>query len=141
MIADSQVAHVPLVRIPGDILRDPLFAQVEHTDSRYPEAMDAFLDLRITDTAKRKILWDNCARFYAVDDVPASDRPQLAGESAQFVDSTVPSRTDDHHAQPMGRQSRFNVPGLCVEHSIACSLLRAGLLVSGWGLDEHADLG
>jgi predicted TIM-barrel fold metal-dependent hydrolase len=43
-----------------------------HTDSKYPEAVDAFLDLPITEEAKRRILWDNCARFYSVNDGQAS---------------------------------------------------------------------
>ncbi len=38
-----------------------------HGDSRYPEAVDAFLELDIPDEAKRKILWDNCARLYKVE--------------------------------------------------------------------------
>ena len=37
-----------------------------HTDSRYPEATESLLKLPITDEEKRKILWDNCAEFYAV---------------------------------------------------------------------------
>ena len=37
-----------------------------HGDSRYPEAVDAFLQLPLADDEKRKILWDNCARFYKV---------------------------------------------------------------------------
>jgi uncharacterized protein len=37
-----------------------------HGDSRYPTAVDSFLQLPISDDDKRKILWDNCARFYAV---------------------------------------------------------------------------
>jgi predicted TIM-barrel fold metal-dependent hydrolase len=41
-----------------------------HGDSRYPTAVDAFLKLPIADDDKRKILWDNCARFYAVADAP-----------------------------------------------------------------------
>jgi len=41
-----------------------------HTDSKYPAAVEGFLDLPIAEEAKRKILWDNCARFYSVDDVP-----------------------------------------------------------------------
>jgi predicted TIM-barrel fold metal-dependent hydrolase len=42
-----------------------------HIDSRYPEAVEAFLQLPISDDAKRRILWDNCARFYAVGSEPA----------------------------------------------------------------------
>ncbi len=38
-----------------------------HGDSRYPEAVDAFLELDIPDEDKRKILWDNCARLYKVE--------------------------------------------------------------------------
>jgi len=37
-----------------------------HGDSKYPEAVENFLTLPLSDTEKRKILWDNCARFYAV---------------------------------------------------------------------------
>src|SRR5262249_19201216 len=44
-----------------------------HGDSKYPEAEEMFLRLPLTDEAKRKILWDNCARFYAVKD-PAGVR-------------------------------------------------------------------
>ncbi|NIO08384.1 MAG: amidohydrolase family protein, partial [Deltaproteobacteria bacterium] len=35
-----------------------------HGDSRYPHATESFLQLPFTDEDKRKILWDNCARFY-----------------------------------------------------------------------------
>ncbi len=38
-----------------------------HVDSRYPEAVEAFLQLPISDEAKRRILWDNCARFYQIE--------------------------------------------------------------------------
>ncbi len=37
-----------------------------HGDSKYPNAVSSFLDLKITDADKRKILWDNCAEFYKV---------------------------------------------------------------------------
>jgi uncharacterized protein len=37
-----------------------------HGDSRYPEAVESFLKLPLSDTDKRKILWDNCARFYGL---------------------------------------------------------------------------
>ena len=43
-----------------------------HGDSRYPNAVNAFLELDISDEDKRKILWDNCARFYKIEaPVPA----------------------------------------------------------------------
>jgi predicted TIM-barrel fold metal-dependent hydrolase len=35
-----------------------------HGDSRYPEAVDHFLRLPISDDDKRNILWDNCAAYY-----------------------------------------------------------------------------
>ena len=41
-----------------------------HGDSRYPHATDSLLELPLSDDAKRKILWDNCARFYGLDDIP-----------------------------------------------------------------------
>jgi uncharacterized protein len=37
-----------------------------HGDSKYPEAVNSFLTLELSDDEKRKILWDNCARFYGV---------------------------------------------------------------------------
>ncbi len=37
-----------------------------HSDSRYPKAVDSFLELDLPDEDKRKILWDNCARFYTI---------------------------------------------------------------------------
>jgi len=37
-----------------------------HGDSRYPKAVSSFLELPLDRETKQKILWDNCARFYAV---------------------------------------------------------------------------
>ncbi len=37
-----------------------------HGDSKFPHAVENFLELRISETDKRKILWDNCAEFYKV---------------------------------------------------------------------------
>jgi predicted TIM-barrel fold metal-dependent hydrolase len=37
-----------------------------HGDSKYPQAVESFLELKISDGEKRKILWDNCAEFYHV---------------------------------------------------------------------------
>ena len=41
---------------------------------RFPHAIDTFLSLPgISDETKRKALWDNCARLYAMKDpVPAN---------------------------------------------------------------------
>ena len=35
-----------------------------HGDSKFPNAVESFLQLRMSDDDKRKILWDNCAEFY-----------------------------------------------------------------------------
>ena len=53
-----------------------------HGDSRYPRATESFLELPISDEDKRKILWDNCARFYDVGDAP--------GEREQALESNQP---------------------------------------------------
>jgi predicted TIM-barrel fold metal-dependent hydrolase len=37
-----------------------------HVDSRYPEAVTHFLRLPLSDDDKRRILWDNCAAYYAL---------------------------------------------------------------------------
>jgi predicted TIM-barrel fold metal-dependent hydrolase len=37
-----------------------------HPDSKYPHAVESFLENEISDASKRKILWDNCARLYGV---------------------------------------------------------------------------
>jgi predicted TIM-barrel fold metal-dependent hydrolase len=37
-----------------------------HGDSKYPEAVNHFLRLPIGEDDKRKILWDNCAAYYAM---------------------------------------------------------------------------
>jgi uncharacterized protein len=39
-----------------------------HGDSKYPEAVDHFLQLPLANDAKRNILWDNCAAYYAMQD-------------------------------------------------------------------------
>jgi predicted TIM-barrel fold metal-dependent hydrolase len=35
-----------------------------HYDTKYPDATARFLTLPLADEAKRKTLWDNCARLY-----------------------------------------------------------------------------
>ena len=37
-----------------------------HPDCKYPGAVERFLKLPLPDTAKRAILWDNCARYYGL---------------------------------------------------------------------------
>lgn len=38
-----------------------------HPDAKFPRAVDKFLTLPLSDTSKRKFLWDNCARLYGLD--------------------------------------------------------------------------
>ena len=38
-----------------------------HPDSKFPEAVQSFLTLPISDEDKRVILWDNCAQYYGVE--------------------------------------------------------------------------
>lgn len=49
-----------------------------HGDSKYPHAVESFLKLSLSDEDKRKILWDNCARFYAVTETSPDCRPAAA---------------------------------------------------------------
>jgi predicted TIM-barrel fold metal-dependent hydrolase len=37
-----------------------------HSDGAFPEAMQQFFELPLRDEARRKILWDNCARLYNI---------------------------------------------------------------------------
>ena len=46
-----------------------------HGDSRYPAAVDSFLRLPLSADEKRKILWDNCVRFYALREVASAAGP------------------------------------------------------------------
>ena len=59
-----------------------------HGDSRYPRATESFLELPLSDEDKRKILWDNCARFYAIRDSTFIN----TGRSNQAMTSTVSAR-------------------------------------------------
>lgn len=35
-----------------------------HNDAKYPHATETFLEMPLSETSKKKILWDNCARMY-----------------------------------------------------------------------------
>ena len=37
-----------------------------HGDSKFPHAVERFLELPISDEDKRKVLWDNCAQYYGI---------------------------------------------------------------------------
>jgi len=38
-----------------------------HSDGAFPQAIEQFLGLKLTHERRRKILWDNCARLYAIE--------------------------------------------------------------------------
>jgi predicted TIM-barrel fold metal-dependent hydrolase len=65
--------EAPVVHMIADFGADQLVYSTDypHGDSRYPKATESFLELPISDDDKRKILWDNCARFYKVGAVSA----------------------------------------------------------------------
>lgn len=51
-----------------------------HSDGAFPEAVSQFLSLELGDDARRKILWDNCARLYKIE-TPAgalTEAPQVS---------------------------------------------------------------
>jgi uncharacterized protein len=60
--------EAPARHMIGDFGCDQLVFSTDypHSDSRYPRAVDSFLELDLSDDDKRKILWDNCARFYTL---------------------------------------------------------------------------
>jgi predicted TIM-barrel fold metal-dependent hydrolase len=37
-----------------------------HSDGAFPEAISQFLGLPLNDEQRRRILWDNCSRLYAI---------------------------------------------------------------------------
>jgi predicted TIM-barrel fold metal-dependent hydrolase len=52
-----------------------------HSDGAFPEAMQQFFGLQLSDEARRQILWDNCARLYKIATPAASltrDAPQVS---------------------------------------------------------------
>jgi predicted TIM-barrel fold metal-dependent hydrolase len=60
--------ETPVAHLIDDFGSDQLVYSTDypHGDSRYPKATESFLELPISEDDKRKILWDNCARFYSV---------------------------------------------------------------------------
>jgi predicted TIM-barrel fold metal-dependent hydrolase len=51
-----------------------------HGDSKYPHAVESFLKLSLSAEDKRKILWDNCARFYAAGALATNNREGQTNE-------------------------------------------------------------
>lgn len=51
-----------------------------HSDGAFPEAMQQLFALSLGEEARRKILWDNCARLYAIGTPaqPLTANPQVS---------------------------------------------------------------
>ena len=41
-----------------------------HPDSKFPESVEKFLELPLSEATRRRFLWDNCARLYGLDAEP-----------------------------------------------------------------------
>ena len=63
--ADEDPAKYVIDYLGGDCL--VFSTDFPHSDSKFPKAVDAFLELPISDEDKGKILWDNCARYYGME--------------------------------------------------------------------------
>ena len=50
-----------------------------HSDGAFPEAMQQFFGLPLAPEQRKKILWDNCARLYAIP-TPAGSLTQPVAE-------------------------------------------------------------
>ena len=60
--ADEDIAADVFQRIGDDCI--VFSTDFPHSDSRYPHSVEMFLTQPFTEQAKRKVLWDNCARLY-----------------------------------------------------------------------------
>ena len=62
--ADEETASQYIERFGDDNL--VFSTDYPHADSKFPQAVEAFRELPLPDASKKKILWDNWARLYAV---------------------------------------------------------------------------
>jgi uncharacterized protein len=53
-----------------------------HSDSDFPRAVEEFFELELSDETRRKILWDNCARFYGLEQASAAATSAAPGVGA-----------------------------------------------------------
>jgi len=63
--ADEDIAEDVFKRLGDDNI--VFSTDYPHSDSRYPHSVETFLTQPFTDESKRKVLWDNCARLYSLD--------------------------------------------------------------------------
>jgi predicted TIM-barrel fold metal-dependent hydrolase len=54
-----------------------------HPDAKFPHATERFLTLPFSETAKRKILWDNSVRLYGIEDLVADSTAETSSEMTQ----------------------------------------------------------
>ena len=66
--ASADADEVPVKYVVDYLGSDHLVFSTDfpHSDSKFPQAVDTFLELPISDEDKRKILWDNCAGYYGI---------------------------------------------------------------------------
>ena len=64
--ASAECEETPIVKAIEDSRDDYIVFSTDypHMDAKYPEAINLFLKLPLTQESKRKILWDNCAHLY-----------------------------------------------------------------------------
>ncbi len=66
MDCDEALAADVIARLGDDCL--VISTDYPHSDSAFPHAMDEFFEVQLPDASRKKILWDNCARFYGFGD-------------------------------------------------------------------------
>ena len=89
---EQDVYGTELIKAPSEYFREQAFASVEpdedpakyvidyignsnlvfstdfpHGDAKFPDAVKSFMQLPFEDEDRKKILWDNCARFYGIE--------------------------------------------------------------------------
>jgi len=65
MDCDEELANDAITRLGDDCL--VISTDYPHSDSAFPHAMDEFFEVPLPEATRRKVLWDNCARFYGLD--------------------------------------------------------------------------
>ena len=65
MEADEELAADVMERFGNDLM--VISTDYPHPDSAFPHAMNEFFELDLPDETRRKVLWDNCARLYALE--------------------------------------------------------------------------
>ena len=64
MEADESLALDVMAKYGDDLV--VISTDYPHPDSAFPHAMDEFFSLGMPEEARRKVLWDNCAKLYGL---------------------------------------------------------------------------